>query len=198
MMERFSRAADNNQGAILRVMRTWLPDGGDVLEIGSGSGQHAIHMAKSFAALRWQPTEQVGVLAALINNVRDYGTPNISTPVSLDLSKHEWPARVFDCVYSANVLHIVDKTLGAKLIEGSATVLKVGGSLLLYGPFKYQGRFTTKSNANFDALLRDRDSSSGIRNIEWVTAIAEDEGLTLIEDQDMPANNQFLIFRKPR
>ena len=197
-MGSFLRAADNNQGAILRVMRTWLPDGGDVLEIGSGSGQHAIHMAKSFAALRWQPTEQVGVLAALINNVRDYGTPNISTPVSLDLSKHEWPAQDFDCVYSANVLHIVDKTLGAKLIEGSATVLKVGGSLLLYGPFKYQGRFTTKSNANFDAFLRDRDSSSGIRNIEWVTAIAEDEGLTLIEDQDMPANNQFLIFRRPR
>ncbi len=198
MMERFSRAADNNQGAILHVMRRWLPDGGDVLEIGSGSGQHAIHMAKSFAALRWQPTEQVEVLAALINNVRDYGTPNISTPISLDLSKHEWPTRVFDCVYSANVLHIVDKTLGAKLIEGSATVLEAGGSLLLYGPFKYQGSFTTESNADFDAFLRDRDFNSGVRDIEWVSAIAEDEGFKLIEDQDMPANNRFLIFRKLR
>ena len=198
MMERFSRAADNNQGAILRVMRAWLPDGGDVLEIGSGSGQHAIHIARSFAALRWQPTEQIGVLAALINNVRDYGTPNISTPVSLDLSKHEWPAQVFDCVYSANVLHIVNTTLGATLIQGSAAVLERGGFMLLYGPFKYRGKFTTESNANFDAFLRDGDSKSGIRDVEWVSAIAEEEGLKLIKDQDMPANNQFLIFRKLR
>lgn len=197
-MERFSQAADNNQNVILHVMRAWLPDGGDVLEIGSGSGQHAIHMAKSISALRWQPTEQAGVLAALTQNVRNYGTPNIAIPISLDLSKHEWPTRGFDAVYSANVLHIVNTTLGATLIQGSAAVLERGGFVLLYGPFKYRGKFTTESNANFDAFLRDRDSKSGIRDVEWVSAIAEEEGLKLIEDQDMPANNQFLIFRKLR
>ena len=197
-MERFSQAANNNQSAILQVMSAWLPDGGDVLEIGSGSGQHVLQMAKSFAALRWQPTEQIGVLAALIKNVRNYGTPNIATPISLDLSKHEWPIRVFDCVYSANVLHIVNTTLGAKLIEGSAAVLKGGGSLMLYGPFKYQGKFATESNANFDVFLKDRDLNSGIRDVEWVSTIAENEGLSLVADQDMPANNQFLVFQKVR
>jgi cyclopropane fatty-acyl-phospholipid synthase-like methyltransferase len=197
-MERFSQAADSNQNAILHVIRAWLPNGGDVLEIGSGSGQHAIHMAKSISALRWQPTEQAGVLAALTHNVRNYGTPNIAIPISLDLSKHEWPSRGFDAVYSANVLHIVNTTLGATLIQGSAAVLERGGFVLLYGPFKYRGKFTTESNANFDAFLRDRDSKSGIRDVEWVSAIAEEEGLKLIEDQDMPANNQFLIFRKLR
>ena len=98
----------------------------------------------------------------------------------------------------ANVLHIVNTTLGATLIQGSAAVLERGGFVLLYGPFKYRGKFTTESNANFDAFLRDRDSKSGIRDVEWVSAIAEEEGLKLIEDQDMPANNQFLIFRKLR
>ena len=84
------------------------------------------------------------------------------------------------------------------MIQGSAAVLERGGFVLLYGPFKYRGKFTTESNANFDAFLRDRDSKSGIRDVEWVSAIAEEEGLKLIEDQDMPANNQFLIFRKLR
>ena len=195
-MEGFSQAADNNKTPILNTLSEWLSNDELVLEIGSGSGQHAIHIAKALQKIRWQPTEHPRALQSLINNISSFGSPNILAPESLDLAAVEWPTESVDCVYSANVIHIIDETLGRRLIETAAKSLRAGGLLALYGPFKYQGDFTTTSNAEFDDWLKDRNTSSGIRDFEWVIRLAQDSGLTFMEDRSMPANNQFLAFRR--
>ena len=195
-MEGFSQAADNNKTPILNSLREWLSNGELVLEIGSGSGQHAIHIANALSKIRWQPTEHPDVLPILTKNISSFGSTNILTPQSLDLAVVEWPAESVDCVYAANVIHIVAETLGRKLIETAAEILGAGGLLALYGPFKYQGDFTTTSNAEFDDWLKDRNPKSGIRDFEWVMELAKDSGLTFVEDRSMPANNQFLAFRR--
>ena len=195
-MEGFSQAADNNKTPILNTLREWLSNGELVLEIGSGSGQHAIHIASALSKIRWQPTEHPDVLPILTKNISSFGSTNILTPQSLDLAAVEWPAESVDCVYAANVIHIVAETLGRKLIETAAEILGAGGLFALYGPFKYQGDFTTTSNAEFDDWLKDRNPNSGIRDFEWVMELAQDSGLTFVEDRSMPANNQFLAFRR--
>ena len=195
-MEGFSQAADNNKTPILNTLSEWLSNDELVLEIGSGSGQHAIHIAKALQKIRWQPTEHPRALQSLINNISSFGSPNILAPESLDLAAVEWPTESVDCVYSANVIHIIDETLGRRLIETAAESLRAGGLLALYGPFKYQGNFTTVSNAEFDDWLKDRNPKSGIRDFEWVMELAKDSGLTFVEDRSMPANNQFLAFRR--
>ena len=195
-MEGFSQAADNNKTPILNTFSEWLSNDELVLEIGSGSGQHAIHIAKALQKIRWQPTEHPSALQSLKNNISSFGSPNILAPESLDLAAVEWPTESVDCVYSANVIHIIDETLGRRLIETAAKSLRAGGLFALYGPFKYQGDFTTTSNAEFDDWLKDRNSSSGIRDFEWVMRLAQDSGLTFMEDRSMPANNQFLAFRR--
>ena len=195
-MEGFSQAADNNKTPILNTLSEWLSNDELVLEIGSGSGQHAIHIAKALQKIRWQPTEHPNALPTLMNNISSFGSPNILAPESLDLAAVEWPTESVDCVYSANVIHIIDETLGRRLIQTAAESLRAGGLLALYGPFKYQGEFTTTSNAEFDDWLKDRNSSSGIRDFEWVMRLAQDSGLIFMEDRSMPANNQFLAFRR--
>ena len=156
-MEGFSQAADNNKTPILNAFSECLSNDELVLEIGSGSGQHAIHIAKALQKIRWQPTEHPSALQSLINNISSFGSPNILAPESLDLAAVEWPTESVDCVYSANVIHIIDETLGRRLIETAAKSLRAGGLFALYGPFKYQGDFTTTSNAEFDDWLKDRN-----------------------------------------
>ena len=195
-MQGFSQAADNNKTAILAVLAQWLANDASVLEIGSGSGQHALHAAAAMPNVRWQPTERGEALATLTNNIATFGTANIPPPVALDLALPQWPESSYDCVYSANVLHIVSATLGASLIQGSANTLVESGLLALYGPFKYQGEFTTPSNAAFDLWLKERDPHSGVRDFEWVSSLANDAGLSLAADRAMPANNRLLMFRR--
>ena len=194
-MEGFSQAADNNKASILQVLIDWLSDDVFVLEVGSGTGQHAIHMAAALQGIRWQPTDCPSALPTLMNNISNYGSSNILTPTHLDLSLSEWPSGKIDCVYSANVIHIVSTPLGENLIRGAAKALTKDGVLMLYGPFKYQGEFTTPSNANFDEWLKKRNPKSGLRDFEWVCELAKDSGLSFVEDRSMPANNQFLTFR---
>lgn len=194
-MEGFSQAADNNKTPILEVLTSWLSDDQLVLEVGSGTGQHAIHMAAALKGIRWQPTDCLEVLPNLIKNISTYGTSNVLTPTNLDLSLNQWPAEKVDCVYSANVIHIVSKALGENLIRGAGRVLKEGGLLALYGPFKYRGEFTTSSNADFDNWLKARNPESGVRDFEWVFELAKDSGFSFAEDRSMPANNQFVAFR---
>ena len=195
-MERFSQAADNNKAPILAVLTEWLGDGARVLEVGSGAGQHAVHMAQALPRITWQPSDCSDVLPVLINNVSAYGSPNILSPISLDLGLNQWPSEPVACVYAANVMHIVNLGLGENLIRGAAKSLTEGGLLVLYGPYKYSGAFTTPSNADFDQWLKARDRQSGIRDFEWVCELATDAGLALMEDRSMPANNQMLAFRR--
>ena len=195
-MQRFSEAAEKNKTHILLVLQEWLPPHARVLEIGTGSGQHALHMAAEMKSITWQPTECSEGLPDLARNLSDYGFPNILKPLILDLSSERWPNVDTNCVYSANVMHIVKENLGENLIRGVGKKLAEGGLLILYGPYKYGGDFTTQSNAEFDAWLKERDPNSGIRDFEWVADLANQHGLSLQADLSMPANNQMLIFQR--
>ncbi len=194
-MQGFSQAADNNKAAILAVLADWLPQQANLLEIGSGSGQHAIHMAGELKHIYWQPSDRASVLPILTDNIAAYGSANIHTPISLDLVEDNWPVETFHCAYCANVMHIVSSELGEKLIRGAAQTLEEDGLLVLYGPYKYAGSFNTLSNADFDLWLKERDPQSGIRDFEWVRDLAAHSGLRLLEDRQMPANNQLLVFK---
>jgi hypothetical protein len=195
-VEQFSQAAENNKSVIAGVLGDWLPVRASVLEIGSGSGQHAIHIGSTLTHVSWQPTEHPDRLEILASNLARYAPSNVRAPLRLDLAENEWPNRSVDCVFSANVIHIVSEPLGERLIVGGAQAAGANGLLVLYGPFTYHGEFTTDSNREFDQWLKDRDEKSGVRSFEWVERIAGREGMTLVEDRAMPANNQCLIFRK--
>ena len=195
-MQRFSEAAENNKNHILLVLQERLPPNARVLEIGSGSGQHALHIAAEMKSIIWQPTERSEGMPDLEKNLSDYGSPNILTPLQLDLSLEQWPDTDTNCVYSANVMHIINEKLGESLVRGVGKNLSEEGLFILYGPYKYSGDFTTQSNAEFDTWLKERDPNSGIRDFEWVTDLANQHGLSLQADLSMPANNQMLIFQK--
>ncbi|MCH1553439.1 MAG: class I SAM-dependent methyltransferase [Luminiphilus sp.] len=195
-MEGFSQAAENNKTPILEVLKDWLKPNACILEIGSGSGQHAIHFSEALPSVRWQPSDRPEVQSLLQRNTQQYGSSNLLAPITLDLAAPGWPDTTIDAVYSANVLHIVSTDQGEIMVNGAAQCLLTGGLLFLYGPFRYQGSFTTPSNADFDAWLRARDPKSGIRDFEWLNELARSERLVLQEDRSMPANNQCLVFQK--
>ena len=195
-MEGFSQAAENNKTSILDVLRDWLKPDACVLEIGSGSGQHAIHFSQALPSVRWQPSDRPEVQSLLQSNTQVYGSSNLLAPITLDLSLPQWPNTQIDAVYSANVLHIVSTNLGKTMIKGAAQCLQTNGLFIVYGPFRYGGSFTAPSNAEFDDWLRARDPNSGIRDFEWVDELARAGDLVLQEDRSMPANNQCLVFQK--
>ena len=192
----YSKAAENNKAPIAERLAKHLEPGSTVLEIGSGSGQHAIHMASEFPTITWLPSERAEVLAILRANLEQYGANNIHPPLALDLTDFTWGGDAVDVVYAANIMHIVSEDLGKRLIHLAADALPPGGLLMLYGPYKYNRAFTTESNAAFDQWLKDHDSASGIRDYETVTMIAQDAGFISLVDYAMPANNQMLIFER--
>lgn len=194
----YSQAAENNKGPIMEVLGKHLKKGASVLEIGSGSGQHAIHMSAAYPTINWIPSERKNVIPILRENLTLHGSSNIQSPLTLDLADANWRGASVDIVYAANVMHIVSIDLGERLLRLAADALDTFGALMLYGPYKYDGRFTTESNAAFDQWLKERDPASGIRDIERVTALASKIGLSLTADYSMPANNQMLVFEPSR
>jgi len=191
----FSDACERNKGRILEMLRPAFAGCTRVVEIGSGTGQHAVHFARHLPYLRWQPTDRAEHLPGLAARIAAEGPPNLAAPVQLDVLAEPWPAVRGDAVFSANTLHIMSWPAVEAFFAGLPHVLEAGGVLAIYGPFKYGGRFTTESNAAFDAMLRERDPQSGLRDFEAVNALAEAVGLTLEADHDMPANNQLLVWR---
>ena len=191
----FSDACERNKGPILAVLRAAFADRRRVLEIGSGTGQHAVHFARHLPHLQWQPTDRAEYLDGLAARIAAEGPPNLAAPVELDVLQEPWPAVHGDAVFSANTLHIMLWPAVEALFAGLPRVLEAGGLLAVYGPFKYGGQFTTPSNAAFDAMLRERDAESGLRDFEVVNALAEKAGLTLQADHAMPSNNQLLVWR---
>ena len=171
------------------------------LEIGSGTGQHAVFFARALPHLRWQPSDRAEWLPALRARIAREGPGNLAAPIELDVSMSPWPINAADAVFSANTLHImawheveaffagIGRTLAAARREASAP-----RTLAVYGPFKYRGAFTTASNAVFDDSLKARDPASGIRDFEAVDALACAQGLALAADHAMPANNQLLVW----
>jgi SAM-dependent methyltransferase len=191
-----SPACDRNRGPILGYLRTALAGARTVLEIGSGTGQHAVYFAAALPHLAWQPTDVPANLDMLRARFAVEAPRNVLAPLALDVHALPWPVGAYDAVFTANTLHIVDASGVEAFFRGVGQVLPAGGTLCVYGPFKYHGEFTTPSNAAFDADLRARDPASGIRDFETVVTLAGAEGLALVADHSMPANNQLLHFRR--
>ena len=192
----FSEACERNKGPILEILSRVLAEPARVVEIGAGTGQHSVHFARHLPHLDWQPTERAENLPSLAVRIAVEGTPNLRDPIELDAAWPEWPCGECDALYTANTLHIMGWPEVEALFQGVGRVLVRGGTLIIYGPFRYAGEFTTPSNATFDRSLRRRDPSSAIRDFEAVDALAQREGLGLVADHAMPANNQLLIWRR--
>ena len=192
----FSAACERNKDPILEVLRVRFADRTQVLEIGSGTGQHAVYFAQELAHLTWHPTEQLAYLADLTERVKLEGTHNLRVPTLLDVRQAVWPVRGVDALFTANTLHIMSWTEVMALFNGIGTVLAPAGVLCIYGPFRYSGRYTSDSNREFDQMLQERDPQSGLRDIEAVRPLADQYGLHLDADLDLPANNRLLVFTK--
>ena len=190
----YSEACERNKEPILDMLRGRLAGNRRVLEIGSGTGQHAVHFAAGLPQLEWQPTERPVHLAALAARVAREGGANLTAPVALDVTLRPWAAGSADAVFTANTLHIMSWPEVVALFAGLDGVLRHPGVLCIYGPFRYGGRHTSPSNERFDRELRARDPASGLRDIEEVTRLATGCGLTLEADHDLPANNRLLIY----
>ena len=189
----YAQAAEQNKHVILDAIRPWLR--GEVLEIGSGSGQHAVYFASQAADISWQTSELAVNLAGIESWIEDSGLDNLLAPIELDVMG-SWPDHRYDFIFSANCFHIMAKDAVARCIEGIGDCLKPGGVFALYGPFNYHGDYTSESNARFDQMLRARDPESGIRDFEWIAQLAGAAELELLEDVAMPANNRTLIWKK--
>lgn len=191
----FSPACERNRDPILQVLRTRFADCRTVLEVGSGTGQHAVHFAAAMPWLTWQCTDIPAQLPGIRQWLDEAGLPNTPAPLALDVTG-PWPAGPYDGVFSANTLHIVDWPRVEAFFAGVGRVLGEAGVLVVYGPFNEGGAYTSGSNRDFDAWLKARDPRSGIRDVEAVHALAEQAGLRAVDDVAMPANNRCLVWRR--
>lgn len=190
-------AVARNRDPILAVLRRVLPPTGLVLEIASGSGEHAVHVAAAMPALRWQPSDPApAALASIAAHARAAGLANLLPPVSLDAAAPLWPVASADAIVAINMVHIAPWAATQGLMAGAGRVLPEGGPLVLYGPFTRDGRHTAPSNADFDADLRARDPAWGVRDMATIAEVASGCGLRLSERVEMPANNLILVFRR--
>ncbi len=191
----FSQACANNQQPILDIIEPLFAEVDEVLEIGSGSGQHAVFFGSAMPHLRWQCSDRSENHAG-INAWREWARlPNVLAPLTLDVNA-PWPIASTPAIFSANVIHIIAWPEVEKLFEGIAHHLRAPGIVCFYGPYNYHGQFTSESNARFDQWLKDRDPRSGIRDFEKVDALARKIGLTLQADHAMPANNRCVVWRR--
>jgi len=191
-----SEACERNKDPILGILRRSFADRAQVLEIGSGTGQHAVHFTRHLAHLTWHPTEQLPYLSSLSARIQAEGTPNLRPATVLDVRQSVWPLRSVDAVFTANTLHIMSWPGVVALFHGVGAVLAPGGVLCIYGPFRYGGRYTSESNREFDGTLRERDPASGLRDVEDLNPLAASYGLTPADDHDLPAFNRLLVFLK--
>lgn len=190
-------AARRNREPILEVLRDVLPATGRVLEIGAGSGQHAVHVAAAFPGLAWLATDPEDAHVASIRAwAEDAGTPNVEAAALDATDADAWPAGPFDAVVAINVIHISPWQVAESLLTHAAGRLVPGGHLYLYGPFMVGGRHTAESNARFDASLKAQDPRWGVRNLDDVALAARERGLQLAKTVRMPANNLSVLFRR--
>lgn len=192
----WAESADQNKDPITAAIAPLLREASAVLELGSGTGQHAVHLAGLHPQLRWQPTEHPQMLDALAENLRQHPLPNLAAPLALDASAERWPRFEADLLYSSNTLHIMSWDSVCRLFGHVGEQLGAGHSALFYGPFRFADRPFAPSNTAFDAWLKERDPLSGVRDVEALQAQADAAGLSLEAVIDMPANNHILHWRR--
>lgn len=188
----FAEACEQNKQVIFDAIEPWLH--GDVLEIGSGTGQHAVYFAAKRPDISWQTSDRAEYIAGIEAWIEDSALANLPRPLVLDVCA-EWPDATYDMLFSANCFHIMDQRAVAASFAGAGRVLRPQGVFAVYGPFNYDGRYTSESNAQFDRFLRARDPASGIRDFSWLDRLAREAGLGLVDDIAMPANNRTLIWQ---
>ena len=195
-MKPHAPACDRNQGPILEVLLPHFSQSKQVLEVGSGTGQHAVHFAAAMPWLSWQTADMAESLPGIRLWLEEAALPNLPPPIELEVNG-PWPRGPYDAVFSANTLHIMGWPEVRTLFAALDGVMAKDAVLAVYGPFNYGGKFTSDSNAAFDVWLKERYSqASGIRDFEAVNALAESIGLTLVADHDMPANNRTLVWTR--
>lgn len=190
-------SCERNRDPILEVLRQHFADRREVLEIGSGTGQHAVHFAEAMPALTWQCSDRADNLPGIRLWLDEAGLSSTPPPIELDVGG-AWPFHHYDAVFSANTLHIMGWDEVERLFDRIAGVTTDDAILAIYGPFNYDGRYTSESNAEFDQWLQARGSHMRIRDAEAVDALAEVAGFDLIDDIAMPANNRMRIWQRGR
>ncbi|MDD5366028.1 MAG: DUF938 domain-containing protein [Gallionellaceae bacterium] len=195
-MKPYAESCEQNRDPILAVLREALAERKRVLEIASGTGQHAVYFGAALPHLSWQTSELPENHAGIQAWLDEAGLANVLPPLAIDVNVPAWPVGPVDAVFNANTVHIVAWPAVERMFAGIGRILEVGGLLCLYGPFNYGGAFTSESNARFDVWLKNRDPNSGVRDFEAVDRLAEAQGLFLIQDVEMPANNRTLIWRR--
>ena len=191
----FSEACELNKVPILRILRTAFAECADVLEVGSGTGQHALYFSEHLPHLFWQPSDTGDYLKGLRARVDHSDLANLKITLELDVRMPSWPVEQVSGIFTANSLHFMAEKSVQELFRGVGEVLEAGGILFVYGPFRYHAEFTSESNARFDQWLKQTDPVRGIRDFEWVNELAIEQGLDLQSDTAMPANNQALVWQ---
>jgi len=195
-MIHFSEACERNKGPIFNILKIALRDCDTVLEIGSGTAQHAVYFGDHLPHLEWQPSDVADNIGMIEDNLRKHHPANVKTPLALDVRDHPWPVDSVSAIFSANTLHIMSWDQVTHFFKGIGQTLGENGTLCIYGPFRYNSAYTSDSNADFDQYLRMRDPDSGIRDFEAVNDLATEQGLGLLQDNAMPANNQLIIWKR--
>jgi cyclopropane fatty-acyl-phospholipid synthase-like methyltransferase len=197
MQKPYAPACDRNREPILAVLREAFADRREVLEIGSGTGQHAIFFAEHLPHLIWQTSDRAENLPGITAWLDEAALPNTPPPLRFDVQE-TWPALRYDALFSANTLHIMHWAAVESLFASLAGIMARDAKLAIYGPFNYGGQFTSDSNASFDRWLKEKAPHQGVRDFERVHALAQGAGLELLEDRAMPSNNRCLVWQMVR
>jgi hypothetical protein len=193
-MKPYSESCEKNKEPILAVLKEIFAQRNRVLEIASGTGQHAVSFGSELPHLTWQPSERAENLGGIQAWLDDARLPNVLTPLALDVNDASWPVATVDAIFNANTVHIISWPEVELMFAHIAGVIAPGGCVSLYGPFNYGGKFTSESNARFDGWLKSRNPNSGVRDFEAIDRLAAFHGLNLMSDNAMPSNNRMLVW----
>ncbi len=196
MNKPYSESCDQNKVAIHSVISRLFSGCRSILEIGSGTGQHAVYFAEKMPHLNWHTSDCLPYLEGIKLWLNDSGLQNVMLPFELDVTSSPWPAVEIDAVFTANTFHIMQQQDIGNFMSGVGNLLSSKGTIVIYGPFNYGGQYTSASNESFDQWLKNRDPSSGIKHFEEIISLAAENGMQLTEDYAMPENNRILHFTK--
>jgi len=196
MKKQATPAIERNKGPILEVLKAYIKGDGRLLEIGSGTGEHAVYIANYFKEVEWLTSDVKAKHKAIKEWLKDYKLKNVFGPEALMVGRDDFPKGIFKYVFTANTLHIMSWKENKTLFKLLGKRLREGSLVFIYGPFNYEGKFTSPSNEAFDKELKERDEKSGIRSFEDVKSQMEKAGFKLIKDHEMPANNRLLSFKR--
>jgi len=192
----YAQSCENNKQPILAAIKPLLISAKTLLEVGSGTGQHAVHFAAHLPHLCWQTGDQLAYHAGIQQWLDEAALDNIRPPLELDVRDADWSQFSYDAVFTANTLHIMSADSAEMFVTGVSAALNPGGLFIAYGPFNYRGAYSSDSNANFDRWLKQQHPLSAIRDFEWLDQCARKGGMRLLKDLAMPSNNRLLAWRK--